>query len=348
MQTDLRLFGLNLQPLWQDAKASWQAMARWSIVRWLSPTTAVRVVLGQDGGPQLWRGGRQVRVASAAAVAAARYVAVLLPEELLLRRQVHLPKLTVDQAQQALALDAQASSPFGTEQLLHVHTWQSSHQGRRAELVLTSRALVDAHLSQFGLDPARTEVWVPMADDRAAVLPGYGEGRRERHMRFGRWLAVLLAALCVMWLAAMAVTPTLQLRVRALQAVQAFDALAQQAAPVVAQREAMLLAQARAQQVQAIQAKGVEVLPVLSTLTRALPDESSLLTLQVQGQSVRMTGQTPNAAELMKQLGTVERVANVTAPSPATRPPGATKESFNIELTYLPPVVVPAQAGAAQ
>lgn len=333
MQTDLRLFGLDLGPVWQDVQSAWRAMRHWRIWDWLSPQPTVRVVLS-DGGVQVWRAGRPVSSAREGR-SNARYVAVFLPEDILLRRRIPMPSLAPAEAEQALSLDIQTSSPFPADQLLSVRRWHAVADGLSATTVLTSRSLVQAHLQAQGLNPLETEVWVS-AEDEPLVVPGFGEARRLQRMRAGRWLAVALLLGCFGWLVGMAVTPTVQLRERALQAVASFDQLVARANPAVREREAAMLAQDRIGRVQELMAQDVPVLATLEMLTQAVPDESFVLTLQLQGNSVRITGQTPNAAELMKVLGSLPGVSDVKAPSPATRPPGTTKESFNIEFTFRP------------
>ena len=74
-------------------------------------------------------------------------------------------------------------------------------------------------------------------------------------------------------------------------------------------------------------------LNVLKIVTDALPDDTSLLGLQVQGAKVTLSGQTANAAALMKQLGATAGLRDVIAPTPATKPLGATREQFTIEFT---------------
>ena len=80
-------------------------------------------------------------------------------------------------------------------------------------------------------------------------------------------------------------------------------------------------------------------------LTQALPDDTSLLNLQLQGLKVTMAGQTTNAAALMQHLSAQPGVRDVRAPSAATKPLGVTKESFSIEF-MLDPKTLPSLTGA--
>jgi len=75
---------------------------------------------------------------------------------------------------------------------------------------------------------------------------------------------------------------------------------------------------------------------VLQLITEALGDDTSLLSLQVQGHKVSLTGQTVNASALMKKLDSLPGLREVRAPAPATKPLGATRESFTIDFTMDP------------
>ncbi|HMA07212.1 MAG TPA: PilN domain-containing protein, partial [Ramlibacter sp.] len=75
--------------------------------------------------------------------------------------------------------------------------------------------------------------------------------------------------------------------------------------------------------------------PLLVTdlLTRVLPDDTSLLGLNIQGSKISITGSTSDAAALMQQLSARPELREVKAPTAATRPLGTSKDSFNIEFT---------------
>jgi len=137
-------------------------------------------------------------------------------------------------------------------------------------------------------------------------------------------------------LAAMAVTPSVQLYLRAQQANQAMTSLGQKAAPAMAQRESLVRVSEQLSSLALLTAKSVPPLQTLKLITEALPDDTSLLSLQIQGLKVSLTGQTGNAAALMKQLGGTPGLHDVNAPTPATKPLGAPRESFTIEFTLDP------------
>jgi general secretion pathway protein L len=146
----------------------------------------------------------------------------------------------------------------------------------------------------------------------------------------------LLLVLVLALIAAILVTPSAQLYLRSKQAEAALEALQQKAMPVLAERESFTQTAERLKQAGEPFNQSVAPLPVLQLITEALGDDTSLLNLQVQGHKVSMSGQTANASALMKKLGSQPGLRDVRAPSPATKPLGATRESFAIEFTMDP------------
>jgi general secretion pathway protein L len=155
-------------------------------------------------------------------------------------------------------------------------------------------------------------------------------------------------------LCAIALTPTAQLRLRAIEATHAYEVLQQQAAPAQAQREAYLHSVEQLTQVRGVLAERAAPLRLLQLLTETLPDGSFLHSLKTQGLKVTVQGMTPDAAALMQALGRVPGLREVKAPSAAVRNPGASLDSFLIEfqldpdlLSQAPPASVAPPADAA-
>ncbi len=325
MQTELRLFGLDLAPLWHECRGVWSDLLRRLLHDGANPAHWRARLLLPDGQQVGWAGGQwQVEVP-----AGARITALLMPDAQVLERPMPLAQLSLAEQEAAASLEVVASSPFGSAGTV----WAIEPQGQC--LLMASREHALTALRRLGLDPEHTEVWARSSAGGMGVLQGFGERQRERRgqRRAGLRLLLLLAALLL--LAGMALTPTAQLRLTAIEAVHSLDGLAAQAAPALAAREALVQADALAQRIQAQQQQAVPVLSVLQALTQAIPDDSVLQSVQMQGTTVRLAGQSPNAADLMQRLSEVPGFANVRAPSPATRPPGATRESFVIELDRL-------------
>ena len=185
-------------------------------------------------------------------------------------------------------------------------------------------------------DVVNPEMWVRAGQLPPVVLGGYGEGLREayatRRRRMGYGL--LLTALAL--LAAMAITPTAQLRLRAIEAVQAYDAIAQRTAPLVRQREFLLQSSEQLGALSEMLAGRIEPLRILDKLTQVLPDDTSLQSFKLQGAKVTIVGATANASTLMQLLGNQPGLHDVRAPAAATRTAGASKETFAIEFSLDP------------
>ena len=334
-----RFFGLNLGSLWRDLLAAWASMLEWRVFSWAWPEQAVRVRL-PVGGHALSRGLRAPLLNDEQGIRSARFEALLLPEELLLRRTLNLPKLQPAELQAALTLEVQALSPFATNDL--AWAWEMGAQKgnfTRVQVVLSSHKLIEKYKKSIHPDFELrfSEVWVSKLEESGFILlPGFGEVRRPRQVITWRWASALLILLAIALVTAMAATPSIKLYLRALQANQAFNVMSQKTSPAMAQRESLVRLSEQLTSLTILAAKSVPPLQTLKLITQALPDDTSLLSLQLQGHKVSITGQTANAASLMKQLGSTPGLHDVRAPTPATKPMGAPRESFTIEFTLDP------------
>lgn len=335
--TSSTFFGVDTHELRQGFAQAWQRLAA-PVARWLTPAVAVRWRRA-DGADQIWRtdGARTQRQRpTPPGGGKAGFTALEPPEGLLLRRTVPMPRLPQVALQQAVALELVARSPFPAADLVSgwIAPTAASPTGPLAvEIILASRPQLHAWLAsqQAQEGTAAPELWCPAASGAPIVLQGFGEARRVRAHARGKSASAWLLGLAVLLLLAAALTPTLQLRARALQAVAAYDKLAHTAAPALQQREALTRSQEQLAGLAQLLADQVDPLMVLDLLTQALPDDTTLNALKLQGLKLTLTGQTGNAAALMQRLGSHPALREVKAPTAATRPPGATRDSFAIE-----------------
>ncbi len=318
----------------------WRELQHLPPLSWLQPEPAV-VLLHADGSRSLWLGDRRREGATPAECAAARFVAVEVPADETLECAVPLPPMPEGDREDAIALAVRTTSPFDAAEL--VWGWRAVQGG--AVALLSTRKAVQARLDAVAASGARTgtpEAWALDRGARPVVLQGFGESARRRLAVRGRRLGGLLLLGALLLALAVLLTPTLQLRLRALQAQQAYDQAQQRLAPVLAQREA--LAQAQAQQGalhEQMQAR-VEPLAVLDLLTQAVPDDSFVQRLQLQGDKLTLTGQTPNTAALMNRLSAEPLLRDVRSPAAATRGMTAGRENFTLEMNLQPQALRPA------
>ncbi|EHL24489.1 fimbrial assembly family protein [Acidovorax sp. NO-1] len=337
-----RFFGLDTHRLRDTFAQAWAELRDGPILDWFTPAARVRWFRA-EGPEERWlaSGGRLVRD-KAGAARAAPFAAIEVPDAIVLRRHTTLPALAPAAAAQAMALDATTHSPFPPDELVWGARSTSSTLRRGwqdVEIVLASRRLIQQHLATQPGAPALDSCEAWCLSEKAAepiVLTGFAESRRQRVQRRGRNLNLALAATALVLLAAVAITPSLQLRARALAAMQDYERLARQAAPALAQRESLVRSEDQLAELRTILGEQADPLQVMDLLTRALPDDSSLLTVNISGLKVTLTGQTANSAALLERLGNEAGLREVRAPTAATRPPGATKDTFTIEAQIDP------------
>ena len=337
--THSKFLGVDWGSVRADLFAAWRGMLSWPVISWLWPESDVRLWL-PGGGVGVSRGLSSGLISNEARARAARFEALLLPETLLLRKLVTLPQLQATEMAAALALEVQAISPFALDDTVWCYQSESpASSAVQAHVAVTSRKLIAQHAeSNFPrLDVKTSEVWVQQVGKKGyAALPGFGDARRQRQNYIWRWVSALLVLLVLALAAGIALTPTIRLYLMSAQASRALEVVAKKANPAVEQRAALLRLNEQMSGLDKLVDKPVAPLKTLSLITQALPDDTSLLSLQVQGLKVSMTGQTANAASLMKQLGSTAGLQEVKAPTPATKPLGATREQFTIDFVLDP------------
>ena len=340
-----RFFGLDLRALWLELRRPWQDMHQWPVLAWLTPDAPVRV-LHADGTDTLWLGQRR---APGGQTTGQRFEALELPDDKLLSRRLQMPAMSAAQVAQAVALEVQSASPFAPADLVWGYIAQPLDQGGlQVDAVFASRKQVTQFIQaqQHRLTgTAAPEVWAFTPTGQPIVLPGWGEAGRAQYGARRRRMGYALLLTAAATVAALAITPTAQLRLRAIEAVNAYTDLHQRTAPVVAQREVFVRSIEQIETVRAMLSERADAIALLELLTQTLPDDTSLQSVQVQGLKVTINGLTTNAAALMQLLGATNGFKEVRAPSAATRSPGATADSFLIEF-HLDPAVLSA-AGPA-
>lgn len=344
------LFGLDLRGLVQQFNASWRAVAQTRQLAWLAPAVPVRL-LRADGTVALWRGG--VQLGSAKDAEAAEFEAVEIPEGLVLRKRLPMPDLPDSAIAQAVELEARAATPFAVDDLIWgAHNLADDVPGKKlVEMVIASRRQITQYLDErrhgLGLASDREpEVWIFAGDGHPIVVNGWGEQHRSQQAIRQRRVACVLIAVAVLIVGFMAITPSLQLRARSLDAISAFEGMQRETTQAGVQREAFTHSVERLEVLRGILSERIDMLRLMTALTKALPDDTYLQSMQTQGLKVSIQGLTGNAATLMQTLGSVPGFREVRAPTAATRALAPNAENFRIEI-QLDPAVFSTTADAA-
>ena len=344
ISTESRFFGLDLNQLKADILKTWRRAPQWPPLSWLRPAQTLRLVPAEGAPTVVWESGEPVLKPGREPV----FWALELPEHMVLRKTVALPALDPQDCASAAELEVQAISPFAADDLLWGYTELSrSSKAVKLLVVLASRAQTEPYLQaqvaqQLHLQTLKgqskaesleqPEVWVFAPERRPVVFQGFGEQARYALGRKRLWWNVAGVALAVLLLAAIAATPTAQLRMRAIEATHAYEGMAAKTADVVAKRDTLIQSADKVAGLSELLAERIDGVQVLSMLTNVLPDDTALQSARIQGSKVTISGLTENASALMQKLSNQEGVKDVRAPSAATRMGGGNKESFTIEL----------------
>lgn len=327
------LFGLDLAAAGRYYVEGWREAAEWRVFRWLSPRRPVRV-LDSTGQASVRLGRSSEAVDFNGQVEA---LAVELPEALVLRRTLVLPQLSDADLEAAVALDARGASPFPEADLVwgFVRRTAADGQSLKIESVLSSRALIGRHLESLAqvLDGRSPEVWAGGAMLIPPIpLRGFGEEGARRGLGLRSAASILLAVLAVILVALVALTPLLQLRLQVIDAIGQNERLLKKAAPQAALRADLMRFNANLELIGKYVAQYPNALLTLDELSRLLPDDVVVNTLEFKGDVVRLSGQAANAAKLLDLLASQPGYVEVKAPSATTRVQGSAKEYFTIEF----------------
>jgi general secretion pathway protein L len=344
----LSLFGLDLAQVPDFLRQGWGVALRWPFfARWLPPEPVrLRAADGNEEHDAVWPAGADRRTATA--------IAFLLPEDILLRRNLRLPFLPAAARQQAIELALAGATPFPPEDT--AWGWHASpdERGETIELVLASRHHIADHLAKVQKSEganvaqfahfAHFEVWAAPEDGREPVIvQGYGEGQRLARTRRRYAQVAALFVLVVVLLLALAASPVARMRQDVFDLNDRIEAMTREVAPVAVEREALARANLQLQAVNTYLAERPDPVAVLGRLTTLFPDSAHLMHFDLSGHTVNLNGQADNAAELMETLGNQPGFSDVRAPTAITRNGTTGQESFSIRFRFdEPPPPTPA------
>jgi len=247
--------------------------------------------------------------------------AVLLPDELVLCKQLRVPVQAEADLASLLELEVRASSPFSAVDTRWGWSVVSRDDaGLSIALVLVSASAVMTFLGREydRHDSHAQEVWAEVGGVMVLVQ-GFGEGLRER--RYRRRLlhcGSLLLAIAALLLAMAGVAAMFKgIELQKMERIAAETT----AAASEATRLKALLASANDTIVAANEVVALHPSPhrELARLTRLLADDTSINNFSMSGSDIRLRGRAADAAAVMAQLTEVPGYCDVVAPQAITR-----------------------------
>lgn len=266
---------------------------------------------------------------------AAAAATICIPAEHALRRVVPLPQAAAGNLAQVVSFELDRQTPFNREDVFFAYRVLKRDVDTRqllVELTVVSRAVVAEALqvaTDLGLqvEAVRVSGETGLDDASPNVLP---EGARRKTPRVARRLVMGLVGLsCLLAIAALAI-PFYQVESRAEALTQQVTEAKQKAdASVKLQRQIDAALQDRSALVDR-KRQTVPVSDVLRNLTELLPDDTWLITLEISGTEVRLSGYSSSGTEILRILDRSEVFTNAAFRASLTQDTRLNREQFNI------------------
>ena len=247
--------------------------------------------------------------------------AVLLPDELVLCKQIPVPLQAEGEMASLLELEVRSSSPFTAADT----RWGWAVVARGETSIRVALAIVSASAAMTFLgreydchDSRAQEVWAEVDGDMV-VVQGFGEGLRER--RYRRRLlqsGALIATIGALLLAMVAVSALF--KGAELQRLERMASVTEGAATEASQLKS-LLAVANETIVAANEVVAAYPNPheEIARLTRLLGDDASISSFSMTGPEIRLRGRATDAALVMEELTDEPAYLQVMSPQAITR-----------------------------
>jgi general secretion pathway protein L len=317
---DMRHVGRYWVDAWSDLLCGYDSPVRRRL------DEAVR--LRSEDGEQCYQAGKPT------AVTAAKYSAILIPDELVLCKTLSLPAVVEVDLAAVLALEVAAYSPFSADDT--GYGWRIIARDEthiQVALVMLSKSATMAYLARRydAHDPRAQEIWVRVGDS-LVVVQGFGEEQRERNYRKGliRVGAKLAAVPLLILLMAGAAAGFKALQLDRIEEIYA--ATEQDATKAAQLRSALGLANEMIVAVNKIVANYPNPHLELSRLTHLLADGEYIEQLSVKGLEISLRGRAADAAAVMQRITDQPDYAEVTAPRAITRAKGSQTEQFYLDI----------------
>ena len=323
-----QLFGLDLGSLATMWKAGWREIA-WSqdslLRRLLDDAVSVRELGAAH--PQIYQAGRITQLQSAPCNAC------VLPDDLLLIKQLALPESVEADIESALGFEIRANSPFPPEDICSGWLVCGRGDGRiMVKLVIVSRSAVNNYLRTHGiLKDDALEIWA-LVDQDPVVISGFGESYRNRRYEKKLKRIVATAAYCLLMLMLIPAVPVLAKQQELNKLERMFQRVQVDAQEAVQLRASLAASNERADMLNRLLSVRQDPHVQLQTLTELLGDDVWLASFELRENRLRIDGRAANAAGLMQSLSEQPAFVEVRSPA-AIRRERTGEERFVLDIT---------------
>jgi general secretion pathway protein L len=263
-------------------------------------------------------------------------VTLRLPAQYALRKLVELPLAAEENLRAVLAYEMDRNTPFKADQVYYdyeILARQPEKRRMEVRLVVVPRPLVDDALQKlagWGMQPHCVDVADPDGTSACKVnlLPVEQRIVHQRHPR--RWVKVGFAAATGLLLVSAVVVPLWQEHQTAtdlLPKVTKAEKEAEQVQNVRAQLE-QLIGESRHLLDKKMQSP--VFVDVLNELTRVLPDDTWLSSIELKGRQVRIQGESAASSALIGLIEASPLFAGTSFSSPVTQNPTTGHERFQL------------------
>lgn len=271
----------------------------------------------------------------------------IAPDELILKWTAKFPFLGKDEISAAIHDQFLINNPFPDgEATKATHILENPNKTKTVYFFLASKPQILEYFAkkrnlQLTNPHELGEIWHPVSDGLLINLPGFGEITRIKKSFIQKRYTNAVLILFILLLCATALTPVLQLRIKAISASNSFKSLAIKAEPFIKQRE--LLARSQQQLNTINTALGGLIVPmdILDSLSQAMPDTAHLVSLELTHESstsdlvtVKLTGKSQNTLELIKALSSTGVFTDLKLATSVVRQPGTSQEFFSLIGNY--------------
>ncbi len=332
------LFGYDVRQVFRHWRAAWREFL-WGYDSPVKARLDEVLRVSTEQGVEYYHAGQRVASPEQALASGSSQVtqsceAVLLPDAMVLSRQLKMPLAVESDLDMAMTLEVAANSPFPANDT--GSGWRvisRDNNNITVQLAIVSLSATMAYLGQQydSHDPKEREVWAGDANT-VIVLSGFGEQKRlsrynKRLIKVASTLGYCAVLLVVLFGAAAGVKYMQLEQLRSSSAE--IQALASQA---IQNRSDIVKANETIAAVNELMAQRPSPHYELARLSKLLGDDASLLQLSVHGTAMDVRGVADDAAVVVQQLTEEPAYAQVTAPQAITKYFNTGQEQFFLNI----------------